>query len=159
MKFAKTIEEDLSRRDFTVNAMAMKFVNLDSGFINHELVDPFDGQVDLKKGIIRTVGNAEERFGEDALRLMRAVRFAVELDFEIDLATRRAIEKMAGGLEEIAKERVRDELEKMLMARNAAKGIFYLKNWISCVTFCRNFAKGLASARTSITFTACSSMT
>ncbi|MGB7958189.1 MAG: HD domain-containing protein [Minisyncoccia bacterium] len=127
VKFAKTIEEDLSRRDFTVNAMAMKFVNLDSGFINHELVDPFDGQVDLKKGIIRTVGNAEERFGEDALRLMRAVRFAVELDFEIDLATRRAIEKMAGGLEEIAKERVRDELQKMLMARNAAKGIILLE--------------------------------
>jgi poly(A) polymerase/tRNA nucleotidyltransferase (CCA-adding enzyme) len=119
VKFAKTIEEDLSRRDFTVNAMAMN--------LKGNIVDPFGGQDDLKKGIIRTVGDAEERFGEDALRLMRAVRFAVELDFEIDLATRRAIEKMAGGLEEIAKERVRDELQKMLMARNAAKGIILLE--------------------------------
>ena len=81
----------------------------------------------MKKKIIRTVGKPEERFNEDALRLMRAVRFAVELDFEIELDTRRAIEKMAGGLEEIAKERIRDELQKMLMARNAAKGIILLE--------------------------------
>ena len=121
VKFAKTIEEDLSRRDFTVNAMAMKAPSDD------EFVDPFGGREDLKKGIIRAVGNSEERFREDALRLMRAIRFAVELDFEIELNTRRAIEKLAGGLEMIAKERIRDEFEKMIMARHAAKGILLLE--------------------------------
>ena len=119
VRFAKTIEEDLSRRDFTVNALAMD--------LKGSVIDPFSGQDDLKKNIIRTVGNPEERFAEDALRLMRAVRFAVELDFDIEITTRRAIEKMAGGLEEIAKERVRDELQKMLMARNAAKGVILLE--------------------------------
>jgi tRNA nucleotidyltransferase (CCA-adding enzyme) len=117
--FAWTIEDDLSRRDFTVNALAMG--------LDGEIIDPFDGQKDLKKKIIRTVGEAEERFGEDALRLMRAVRFAVELDFEIELHTRRAIEKRSRELEVIAKERVRDELVKIIMAPNAAKGIMLLE--------------------------------
>ncbi len=125
VKFAKTIEEDLSRRDFTVNAMALE--SLIAHRQSLKLVDPFGGQNDLKKGIIRAVGNAEDRFREDALRLMRAVRFAVELDFEIEIDTRRAIEKMAGGLEEIAKERIRDEFVKIMMARNAAKGIILLE--------------------------------
>ncbi len=119
VKFAKTIEEDLSRRDFTVNAMAM---DLKGG-----ITDPFFGQEDIRKKSIRAVGNAEERFREDALRLMRAVRFAVELDFEIELNTRRAIEKLAGGLEEIAKERIRDEFEKMIMTPQAARGILLLE--------------------------------
>jgi len=119
VKFAKTIEEDLSRRDFTVNALAMD--------LKGNIIDPFGGRDDLKKRTIRTVGVAEDRFNEDALRLMRAVRFAAELDFEIELNTRRAIEKMAGGLEEIAKERVRDELEKIVMAPNAAHGILLLE--------------------------------
>src|SRR5271154_2593212 len=82
VKFARTIEEDLSRRDFTVNALAMG--------MDGEIIDPFGGKKDIAKKIIKTVGNAEERFGEDALRLMRAVRFAMELDFEIELDTRRA---------------------------------------------------------------------
>jgi poly(A) polymerase/tRNA nucleotidyltransferase (CCA-adding enzyme) len=119
VKFAKTIEEDLSRRDFTVNALAMDLTG--------DVIDPFGGRDDLKKRIVRAVGNPEERFREDALRLMRAVRFAVELDFEIELNTRRAIEKLAGGLEMIAKERIRDEFEKMVMARHAAKGILLLE--------------------------------
>lgn len=119
VKFATTIEEDLSRRDFTVNAMAMG--------LEGDLIDPFFGQEDIKRKSIRTVGNAEDRFNEDALRLMRAVRFAVELDFEIELNTRRAIEKLAGGLEAIAKERVRDEFEKMIMASDATRGILLLE--------------------------------
>ena len=77
--------------------------------------------------MIRTVGAPEERFSEDALRLMRAVRFSVELDFEIEMNTRRAIVKLVGGLEAIAKERVRDELVKILMTPNAAKGIILLE--------------------------------
>ena len=121
VRFAKTIEEDLSRRDFTVNAMAMKISE------DHEIVDPFFGEEDIKRKSIRAVGDAEERFREDALRLMRAVRFAVELDFEIELNTRRAIEELAGGLEEIAKERIRDEFEKMIMTPQAARGILLLE--------------------------------
>ncbi len=119
VKFASNIKDDLSRRDFTVNAMAMD--------MKGEVIDPFSGRRDLRDRIIRTVGAAAERFSEDALRLMRAVRFAVELDFEIEANTRRAIETLAGGLEAIAKERVRDELSKILMTRDAAKGIILLE--------------------------------
>ena len=141
VKFAKTIEEDLSRRDFTINAMAMGMID-DRGEGRREkgeknasrlpppaslLVDPFSGQADLKARIIRTVGNPEERFNEDALRLMRAVRFAMQLDFEIEPATREAIKKLSHQLEIIAKERIRDELTKILMTPNAAKGIVLLQ--------------------------------
>jgi poly(A) polymerase/tRNA nucleotidyltransferase (CCA-adding enzyme) len=119
VKFAENIEEDLSRRDFTVNALAMD--------MKGDVLDPFGGERDIKDRVIRTVGAPEERFSEDALRLMRAVRFSVELNFEIEMNTRRAIVKLAGGLESIAKERVRDELVKILMTPNAAKGIILLE--------------------------------
>lgn len=119
IEFAKTIEEDLSRRDFTVNALAMS--------LKGDVIDPHGGRNDLKSGIVRTVGKPEERFSEDALRLMRAVRFATELGFEIEAGTRRAVEKLHGELEMIAKERVRDELAKILQAREAARGIILLE--------------------------------
>lgn len=153
IRFAKTIEEDLSRRDFTINAMAMKVVNVvDVGNVLNvgdetkhiqqakrsnkrsdrtseaiELIDPFHGQNDLASRIIRTVGNPKERFNEDALRLMRAVRLAVELDFQIEPETRKAIEAHAGLLEVIAKERIRDEFVKILMCGGAARGILLLE--------------------------------
>lgn len=147
IKFAKTIEEDLSRRDFTVNAMALRVLGgvNDQVDINGErqleqakrsnkrsdltpnLIDPFGGEKDLKKQIIRTVGDPEERFNEDALRLLRAVRFAVELGLEIDFDTRRAIEKLSGLLEAIAKERIRDEFVKMIMSDGASRGIYLLE--------------------------------
>jgi poly(A) polymerase/tRNA nucleotidyltransferase (CCA-adding enzyme) len=119
VKFAKTIEEDLSRRDFTVNAMAMA--------MDGAVIDPHGGEGDLRGGVIRTVGVAEERFSEDALRLMRAVRFSVQLGFEIEFNTRRAIAARSRELELIAKERVRDELAKILMTPRAAKGILSLE--------------------------------
>jgi poly(A) polymerase/tRNA nucleotidyltransferase (CCA-adding enzyme) len=119
VKFAENIEDDLSRRDFTVNALAMD--------MKGDVIDPFGGARDIKDRTIRTVGAPEERFSEDALRLMRAVRFSAELDFEIEMSTRRAIVKLAGGLESIAKERVRDELVKIMMTPNAAKGIILLE--------------------------------
>lgn len=144
VKFAKTIEEDLSRRDFTVNAMAIALHDVDSGSRARKnkksgedderivmgdlsIIDPFGGRDDLKNKIIRTVGVPEDRFSEDALRLMRAVRFATELDFEIELDTRRAIEQYSRDLEVIAKERIRDELAKMIMTPRAAKGIIFLE--------------------------------
>src|SRR4030042_5464563 len=85
IKFAKTVEEDLARRDFTVNALA-----LDG---NNKIIDPFDGREDIKAKIIRTVGRADDRFNEDALRLLRAVRFACTLDFTIEEKTMKAIQK------------------------------------------------------------------
>lgn len=123
VKFAKTIEEDLSRRDFTVNALAINFAK---GKFD-KIIDPYGGEKDLKENIIRTVGIPDERFQEDALRLMRAVRLATELNFQIEMNTRKAIEKNAGLLEMIAKERIRDELIKILMADRAAQGIILLE--------------------------------
>ncbi len=133
IKFAKTIEEDLSRRDFTVNAMALAITH-NKQRTTHDpqklsvvsgelLVDPFNGQNDLKRKIIRTVGKPEDRFSEDALRLMRALRFAAQLGFMIEEKTREAIKKEAHLLELIAKERIADELEKLMMTDRAHDGI------------------------------------
>jgi len=144
VKWAKTIEEDLARRDFTINAMAIEITQNSklkiparlAGGQNHNaklkteglrIIDPFNGRKDLEKKIIRAVGEPDERFQEDALRLMRAVRFATTLNFEIEPETYRAIKKNAGLLEFISKERIRDELMKIIMSENAAKGIDLLR--------------------------------
>jgi len=119
VSWAETIEQDLARRDFTVNAIALD--------IEGNLVDPFNGQKDLKDKIIRAVGKPEERFQEDALRLMRAVRFATTLDFEIEKKTFSAVKKNVGLLEFISKERIRDEFLKIIMAEKAADGIELLR--------------------------------
>lgn len=124
--FAETIEEDLSRRDFTINALALKIdfqENLKNRF---QIIDPFNGQKDLRDKIIRTVGNPEERFQEDALRLMRAIRLAVELNFKIEEKTFSAIQKMASLLQQIAPERIRDEFVKIILTPLAAEGILLL---------------------------------
>ena len=118
--YAETLEEDLSRRDFTINAMA-----LDAGD-GQKIIDPFGGQDDLKKKVIRAVGNPRERFGEDALRMVRAVRFAAELEFAIEEGTREAIVELSGNLAFVAAERIRDELIKLLMAPSPESGIEFL---------------------------------
>ena len=147
IKFAKTIEEDLARRDFTVNAIAAEIQfgevrppKVDdnvrrSNLQNIKIIDPFGGQKDLKNKIIRTVGEPSQRFNEDALRLMRAVRFATELNFEIEEKTAAVIKKESGLLAVIAKERIRDELEKIIMSERAAEGIKKLAelNLLRCV--------------------------
>jgi len=119
VRWAKTIEEDLARRDFTVNSMAL----------SRELVvvDPFGGKKDLKNKIIRAVGNAEDRFSEDALRMMRAIRFATTLNFKIETNTARAIKKNSFWFQAISKERVRDEFFKIIMADKASDGIELLR--------------------------------
>jgi len=127
VRWAKTIEEDLARRDFTINAMAIKIKNEKLKIKNLELIDPFNGQEDLKNRVIRAVGNPNERFEEDALRLMRAVRFATTLEFKIEENTFEAIKKNAHLLEFISKERIRDEFLKIIMSKNAAKGIDLLR--------------------------------
>ena len=119
VKFARTVGEDLSRRDFTVNAMALG--------PDLAVIDPHGGEEDLRAGVIRTVGEPEERFSEDALRLLRAVRLAAELGFEIEMSTRRAMEKQAGLLEMIAKERIRDEFLKIVMCDRASAGMLLLE--------------------------------
>ncbi len=123
IRWAKTIEEDLARRDFTVNAMALR---LGSGQAL-KIIDPFNGQKDLKNKIIQTVGKAEARFSEDALRMMRAVRFAATLGFEIEKKTSQAIKKNSPWLQAISKERIRDEFSKIIMAERAADGIKLLR--------------------------------
>ncbi len=119
VEFAKTIEEDLARRDFTINALAMD--------LKKKIIDPFFGQKDLKNKIIRTVGNPEERFDEDALRMLRAVRFAATLDFQIEENTKNAIIKNCIWLEAVSQERIRDEFIKIIMSERPAEGIELLR--------------------------------
>ena len=106
VQFTSNLLEDLKRRDFTINAMAY---NEKDG-----LVDAFDGLGDLERGIIRCVGVAEERFTEDALRMLRAVRFAAQLGFEIEDKTKAAISKLAPNLAKVSAERIQIELVKLL---------------------------------------------
>jgi poly(A) polymerase/tRNA nucleotidyltransferase (CCA-adding enzyme) len=159
IKFAKTLEEDLARRDFTVNAIALEIENSKTELPQVEakvkmktkssspltelpqveakvkmktkssspfkIIDPFDGQDDLKNKIIRAVGNPEERFIEDALRTMRAVRFSVTLgeSWQIEEKTGQAIKKNAADLKMISEERIRDELVKIIMSDRASQGV------------------------------------
>ncbi len=126
--WGKSLEDDLSRRDFTINAIALKISNFKFQISNLQLVDPFDGQEDLKAKIIRTVGDPNERFGEDALRMLRAVRFATTLDFKVDDKTLAAIRKNAALLSKISGERVRDEFFKILASNRAADGIYLCRD-------------------------------
>jgi len=123
VKWAKNIKEDLARRDFTVNAMALR---LGSGQAL-KIIDPFGGQKDLEDKIIQAAGKAEDRFSEDALRMMRAVRFATTLSWEIEKNTAQAIKKNSPWLQAISKERIRDEFLKIIMAEGAAEGIEFLR--------------------------------
>ncbi len=131
IRFAKTLEEDLARRDFTVNAMAARPLRPESGKgeENLKIIDLFEGRRDLENQIIRAVGNAEERFSEDALRMIRAVRFAVTLggQWTIEEKTAEAIKKNAIWVSSISKERIRDEFLKIIMSEKAAEGIELLR--------------------------------
>ncbi|MBU4274333.1 HD domain-containing protein [Patescibacteria group bacterium] len=122
ISFAKTLQDDLARRDFTINAIA-----LEPQKTKNKIIDLYSGQEDLKNRIIRTVGNPEERFSEDALRMMRAVRFATTLGFKIEEKTANAIKKNAAQLEAISKERIRDEFLKIVMSERADEGIELLR--------------------------------
>lgn len=127
IKFARTIKEDLNRRDFTVNALALELPGLRTAKV--KIVDLFDGQKDLENKIIRAVGNPEDRFSEDALRMMRAARFSVTLSegWKIEEKTRQGIKKNAILLEAISKERIRDEFLKIIMSERADVGIELLR--------------------------------
>ncbi|MGW8185482.1 MAG: CCA tRNA nucleotidyltransferase [Candidatus Moraniibacteriota bacterium] len=126
VKFAKKIEEDLGRRDFTINAMALEILN-EKDF---RIIDLFNGQKDLKNKTIRAVGKADERFNEDALRMMRAIRFISQLkekgsseDWHIEQKTYLAIQKNKDLLKFISPERLQDEFTKIILSDNPALGV------------------------------------
>ena len=121
VEYGDSIEGDLSRRDFTVNSMALELTTK-----TPEFIDPFNGLEDLAKRVLRTPAKAENSFSDDPLRMMRAARFASQLDFEIAPDVLQAIKDMAGRISIISAERVRDEFTKMLMSKNPRTGITIL---------------------------------
>ena len=121
VSFGENIEGDLSRRDFRVNSMALELTGATPLFI-----DPFDGLSDLTKKILQTPGRPEDSFSDDPLRMLRAARFASQLDFEIAPNVLAAMKEMAPRLSIISAERIRDELSKILMSQNPRLGITLL---------------------------------
>ena len=124
VRWGSSVEEDLARRDFTMNAVAWRPVDLDARA--GTLIDPFGGAADLRAGLLRAVGRPERRFEEDALRLLRAVRFAACLDLRIDPPTEAAIQLLAPTAASVSGERVRDELLRLLACRDAPSVAFVL---------------------------------
>lgn len=115
IEFTDDINKDLKRRDFTINAMAFH--------PQRGLIDPFNGQKDLKEKLIRTVGGADERFNQDPLRILRGIRLVGQLGFDLQIDTFKAMEKNACLLEEISQDRKRTELEKILVTKEAGKAL------------------------------------
>ncbi|WP_286905623.1 CCA tRNA nucleotidyltransferase [Clostridium sp. UBA1652] len=120
VQFVSSLKDDLSRRDFTINALA--YNNKDG------LQDFFNGTADLSSRLIKAVGDADKRFNEDALRMLRAIRFSCQLNFNIELKTLKAIEKNSSLILNISSERIRDELCKILTSPNPAKGFRILNS-------------------------------
>ncbi len=120
VKFINDLTEDLSRRDFTINAVAWNHIQ---GF-----VDPFDGISDIKQKIIKTVGNPKNRFSEDALRILRAFRFASTLDFNVETNTKIAMFEKLNSLCNISNERIRNEITRALYGKNIIKSMFEYKD-------------------------------
>lgn len=122
--FSKNIEDDLKRRDFTMNAIALQI----NGEGKKVVIDPFEGQEDIKKQIIRAVGDPNERFEEDALRILRAIRIASEIGFTIEEKTGEAMKKTAPILKKISKERIRDEFNRIILSSRPMEGIEMARN-------------------------------
>ncbi|MBM3261155.1 HD domain-containing protein [Candidatus Kaiserbacteria bacterium] len=117
VRFSDSLTEDLRRRDFTVNAIAYDP-------LTHELIDEHGGKGDIERKVIAAVGNPGERFGEDALRMLRAVRLSAELDFVIEAETAAGIVDQASQLEKVSRERVRDELMRILMSPGPMQALY-----------------------------------
>lgn len=117
--FTEDLIQDLERRDFTINSMAYNEME--------GLIDPFNGLKDLKKNLIRTVGNPIERFSEDYLRILRAVRFACQLDFLIDIETSKACSELSANLARISTDRIREELFKILLSDKPSRGFLLMR--------------------------------
>jgi tRNA nucleotidyltransferase/poly(A) polymerase len=119
VNFDVTLEDDLARRDFTINAMAQS--------VGGELIDLFGGREDLAARVIRSVGEAGQRFAEDPLRILRAARFASQLDFDIEENTLCAMQQHVAELTTVAIQRCSKELDLLLMSENPSKGLRVLK--------------------------------
>ncbi|OHB14904.1 MAG: hypothetical protein A2431_02815 [Candidatus Zambryskibacteria bacterium RIFOXYC1_FULL_39_10] len=120
VEFSKSILDDLKRRDFTINAIAY---DAETG----EMVDPYGGVADLARGVIKTVGEPKDRFFEDGLRILRAVRFHVQLGFPLDSDTEKSILENREILGEVSSERIKDEFIKIIMSPNPSGGLFLLR--------------------------------
>lgn len=118
VKFVRNLEEDIKRRDFTVNALAMD--------IDNNIIDLVDGIGDIYRKLIKAVGDPDKRFQEDYLRILRAIRFYTKLDFTIDPDTYQSIKKLYPNLVKISRERIRDEFNEILLSKNRIKGILML---------------------------------
>lgn len=150
--FVTSLEEDLKRRDFTINALALR--------IDGEVVDPFNGREDLSTKTIRAVGNASERFNEDALRMIRAVRFVSVLGFELESSTKESITTLSSTIKTLSVERIKTEFDKLFQGRFAHDALKLLTEtnlseelplfpslqeaWLKCAPF-RNSLEGWAS--------------
>jgi len=122
VRFSASAQEDVLRRDFTINGMMFDPVlNAQSCNLTSAVLDYVGGQQDLRDGIIRAIGEPERRFEEDKLRMLRAVRFAARFEYAIDPATERAIRRFAPGIHQVSRERVRDELTRMLTEGHARR--------------------------------------
>lgn len=119
VRFSKRLEDDLKRRDFTVNAMAMDSMSV--------IKDMYNGEQDLKDKVLRTVGSPDERFTEDALRMLRAIRFACQLNFIVSHETMESIARNAELIKNISNERIRDEFTKIILSDNPAMGMVMLE--------------------------------
>lgn len=139
VRFTKRVEDDLSRRDFTVNAMAYSPVR--------GLVDPFGGRADCEKGVIRCVGEAQKRFDEDALRILRALRFSARLNFPIEESTAVAIHAQKENLRRISRERVAAEMNGLLLGDQAGRLIGEFSDVIGEALACGGLPWPLAAER------------
>jgi len=126
VRFGASLEEDLGRRDFTINAVAWVPTDLDAG--RGRVVDPFGGWADMEARLLRTVGEPRERFGEDALRLVRAARFAGRFGLAIEPATEAALRELAPTVAAVSPERIRDELVRILAAEVPSRAIRVLEH-------------------------------
>ncbi|MCM8763885.1 MAG: CCA tRNA nucleotidyltransferase [Candidatus Omnitrophica bacterium] len=135
-----SVLEDLSRRDFTINAMALNL-------LNKELIDPFSGKKDIKLKIIRTPVDPDKTFYDDPLRILRGIRFATLLNFGIDESTKRAMEKNVSRLQIVSQERIADEIMKIIMSKMPSKG-FYLLLETSVLNFILPEVAALKEKRT-----------
>ena len=136
VKFVHTLKEDLKRRDFTINSMALTKED--------KLIDFFGGSSDLEKGTIKAVGNPKERFSEDALRMLRAIRFSAQLNFTLDSSTQAAIKELHPLISHISIERVKVELEKIWVSNYPSKGMdlfvstgisqHFVGNWVDSIS-------------------------
>jgi len=132
VKFSDKLEDDLKRRDFTINAIAYRTSSAKGGSASGgkgHLVDIFQGVKDIKEKVLRTVGEPDDRFNEDALRMLRAVRFACQLNFSVSQETTESILKNANLVKEISPERIRDEFVKIIMSSNPSVGIMMLQKF------------------------------